>query len=86
MPTSSVFGQANVLAVHCEVAIVGGVKRSNVVFINDNPVERASVAASFQEKRVVDANPYVLKGMLVRRTMELCSNGRVPQIGGELFF
>jgi FkbH-like protein len=38
---------------------------SNVVFIDDNPVERASVAVSFPEMRVVGANPYILKRMLL---------------------
>jgi FkbH-like protein len=37
----------------------------NVLFIDDNPVERASVKAAFPEMRVIGANPYVWRRILL---------------------
>ncbi len=37
----------------------------SVVFIDDNPVERASVQAAFPEMRVLGANPYLLRRILL---------------------
>jgi FkbH-like protein len=37
----------------------------NVVFVDDNPVERAAVAASFPDLRIIGADPYAVRRILL---------------------
>ena len=61
-----------------EIINLVNVLPSSVVFVDDNPVERAAIKASFPEMRVIGADPYSLKRILV-----WSAETQVPDITAE---